>query len=99
MYFIATVPNLGSLRRRGLLLPLAHSFRLRILRGPSLALVLAEDGEDHILDGLLVLKGLGPLVELLVLLCVGEGLIHVCIVVCGAPAVNEEALSAKNQRG
>ena len=81
MYFIATVPNLGSLRRRGILLPLAHSFLLRTLRDPSLALlVLTEDGGDHILDDLLVLKGLGPLVELLVLLSVGELLIHAPII-------------------
>lgn len=78
--FIAKAPNLDSHRRRGLPHPLARSSRLRTLRDPSLTLVLTEDGEDHILDGLLVLKGLRPLVELLVLLCVGEVLIHVCIV-------------------
>ena len=80
MYFIATVPNLGSLKRRGLLLPLARSFLLRTLRDPSLTLVLTEDGGDHILDGLLVLKGLSPAVELPVLLSVGELLIHAPII-------------------
>ena len=80
--FIAKAPNLDSQKRKGLPHPLARSFLLRTLRDPSLTLllVLTKDGEDHILDGLLILKGLGPLVELPVLLCVGEVLIHVCIV-------------------
>lgn len=80
--FIAKAPNLDSQKRKGLPHPLARSFLLRTLRDPSLTLllVLTKDGGDHILDGLLVLKGLRPAVELLILLCVGEGFIHVCIV-------------------
>ena len=56
-------------------------------------MVLTEDGGDHILDGLFVLKGLGPLVELLVLLSVGEGLVvvlHVSIVAYGGAIVQRK---------
>ena len=55
------------------------------------SLVLTEDGGDHILDGLLVLKGLGPLVELLVLLSVGERL----VVVFHAPIIARPPESAR----